>query len=257
MQDQLATLLADLRHEGRQQSGLDPELVPPDKESAYRIAGLVAAKLGWTVGGWKIAALKEEMQRALRTDAPIYGPVYRQFIRPSPAAFEARALLHPLSEIEYVATLGAGLPPRERPYTEEEVAGAVASLHPGLEIAECRFVHDAAFPPLPAILADGSGSGSIVYGPAIADWRRCDIADQEVVLRVNGVEKRRGTARAAIGHPVATVAWIANALSRAGVGLEAGQMISTGTLSGMVLARPGEEHVADFGPFGEVRVTFT
>jgi 2-keto-4-pentenoate hydratase len=58
----------------------------------------------------------------------------------------------------------------------EEVTEAVASLHPGLELAECRFVHDAAFPLLTEILADGAGADTIVYVPAVADWQQRDIA---------------------------------------------------------------------------------
>ena len=67
-QRELATLLATLRRDGRQQSGLAARLVPPDKAAAYRVAALVAEELGWTVAGWKIAAMKEDMQKALRTD---------------------------------------------------------------------------------------------------------------------------------------------------------------------------------------------
>jgi len=58
-------------------------------------------------------------------------------------------------------------------------AKTVASLHPGLELAECRSIHDAAFSALPAILADGVGAGAIVYGPPIDDWRSREIAGQE------------------------------------------------------------------------------
>lgn len=180
MHNDLALLLARLRREKRQQSGLGAGLVPPDTAAAYRVAALVAQELGWAVGGWKIAAMKEEMQRALRTDAPIYGRVYQQFIQQSPATLAWATLLRPLAEVEYVARLGADLPPRRTSYSQQEVAAAIGSLHPGMEIAECRFVQDEAFPPLPAILADGSGSGSIIYGASIADWRARDIAGQEV-----------------------------------------------------------------------------
>ena len=76
LQRELARLLATLRREGRQQSGLEPRLVPPDKATAYRVAQMVAEELGWEIAGWKIAAIKEEMQRALRTDSPIYGRVF-------------------------------------------------------------------------------------------------------------------------------------------------------------------------------------
>lgn len=253
-QRELARLLASLRRDCRQQSGLDARLVPPDPAMAYRVAGLVAEELGWPVLGWKIAAFKEEMQQALRTDSPIYGRTY--FVTETPITVVHAKLASPIPEVEYQAKLGADLPPRAKPYSVEEVAEAVASLHPGLELAECRFIHDAAFPPLPAILADGAGSGTIVYGPAIADWKSRDIAGQEATLSSDGRLRRKGTAGAALDHPMAPLTWLANELSRTGVGLKAGQMVSTGTLTGMLAPRPGETYVADFGPFGSVTVAF-
>ena len=256
-QRELARLLADLRRSERQQSGLDSRLVPPDPVTAYRVAALVEEELGWPVIGWKIAAAKEEMQRALRTDSPIYGRVFAPLIKQSPVTFERARLASPIPEVEYEATLAADLPPRETPYTVEEVGEAVASLHPGIEMAECRFIHDSAFPPLPAILADGAGSGTIVYGPAIEDWRKRDIAGQPVTLSCNGTVRRTGTAAAALDHPLVPLTWLANELSRTGIGMKAGQMISTGTLTGMLAPRAGETFVADFGPFGSVTLSVT
>lgn len=256
-QRELARLLAALRREGRQQSGLAPELVPPDARTAYRVARMVEEELGLAVAGWKIAALKPEMQRQLRAEAPIYGRVFAGHIHPAPVAQEWAKLCSPIPEVEYQALLCADLPPRAAPYGKDEVAEAVASLHPGIELPECRFVHDANFPPLPAILADGAGGSVISYGPAIENWRERDIAGQEVVLLCNGVPRRRGSAAEAVGHPVDTVVWIANELSRTGVGLKAGQMISTGTLTGMLAPKAGETYVADFGPFGRVEARYT
>jgi 2-keto-4-pentenoate hydratase len=257
LQHELAQLLATLRREGRQQSGLDPHLVPPDKFTAYRIAQMVAEELGWRIAGWKIAAMKEEMQKALRTDSPIYGWVFAPMVKASPLSVVHAKLCSPIPEVEYQVRLGSDLPPRPEPYTVDEVAEAVASLHPGLELAECRFIHDAAFPALPAILADGAGASTIVYGPPIKDWRRRDIAGQQVVLLCDGKTRRTGSAALAIDNPMGPVTWLANELSRTSVGLQAGQMISTGTLSGMLAPRPGETYVGDFGPFGSVTVRFT
>ncbi|MCW5744817.1 MAG: fumarylacetoacetate hydrolase family protein [Alphaproteobacteria bacterium] len=256
-QRELARLLATLRREGRQQSGLDPRLVPPDTGTAYRIAQMVAEELAWEIAGWKIAAAKEEMQKALRTDSPIYGRVFAPMVMPSPYSVAHAGLCSPIPEVEYQARLGTDLPPRAKPYSVEEVTEAVASLHPGLELAECRFIHDASFPPLPAILADGAGASAIVYGPAIADWRRRDIAGQEAALVCNGVVRRKGTAAAALDHPMVPVAWLANELSRTGIGLKTGQMISTGTLTGMLRPKAGDSYIADFGPYGSVSVTLT
>ena len=60
-----------------------------------------------------------------------------------------------------------------------------------------------AFPPLPAILADGAGSGTIVYGPAIDDWRTRDIAGQEV----DAVVQRQGSAAKAPPPPRSIIRW--------------------------------------------------
>lgn len=255
-QRELARLLASLRREGRQQSGLDSRLVPADKATAYRVAAVVADELGWAVAGWKIAAMKEELQKVLRTDSPIYGRVFAPLVKLSPVRVIHATLASPIPEVEYQARLGVDLPPRSKPYTIEEVSDAVASLHPGLELAECRFIHDHAFPSLPAILADGAGSGTIIYGPAIDDWRRRDIAGQQVTLSCNGKQRRTGSAAVALDHPMAPLVWLANELSRTGVGLKAGQMISTGTLTGMLAPKAGETYVADFGPFGSVALNF-
>jgi len=255
-QREFARLLACLRREGRQQSGLDERLVPPDKATAYRIARMVEEELGWTVAGWKIAAMKEGLQRELRTDSPIYGRVFAPLIVESPGTVEHARQCSPIPEVEYQAILGIDLPPRAKPYTVQEVTEAVASLHPGIELAECRFIHDASFPPLAAILADGAGSGTIVYGPAITDWQKRDIARQEVVLTCNGTVRREGRAAELLDHPVVPLTWLANELSRTGIGMKAGQMVSTGTLTGMLRPKPGETFIGDFGPFGSVSATY-
>ena len=251
---ELTRLLAALRREGRQQSGLDPELIPPDRETAYDVAHRVEEELGWAVAGWKIAATNTEMQQALRTDQPIYGRVYAPNIHPSPATSKFETLCSPIPEVEFQVRLASDLPPREMPYSLEEVSEAVASLHPGIELAECRFSHDENFPPLPAILADGSGSATLIFGPAIENWEEKDIAGQVVTLYCDDYEKRCGTAKAAMEHPMVPLTWLANELSLTGIGMVAGQMISTGTLTGMLRPKRGQTYRADFGPFGEVIV---
>ncbi len=251
----LARLLADLRRDGRRQSGLDPALVPPDAAAAYRVAADVAGQLGWPVAGWKIAANKPEMQQALRASAPMAGRVFQPFLRRDPATFDHATLLWPLVECELVVRLGADLPGRPAGYTPEEVAAAVAAIHVGVEVAECRFVHDDAFPPLTAILADSSGSGHLVVGPEIPDWRDADIPGAAVSLTVNGVERRTGRVADAIGHPLETVGWLANQPAITG-GLRAGQVVSTGTCSGMLLAQAGDEMRASFGGLGAVSLDF-
>ncbi len=255
--NELATLLADLRREGRQQSGLDPSLVPPDKASAYQIAALVEQALGWEVVGWKIAATSKSMQQALRSDAPIYGRVFAPNVVETPYSVRHAGLCSPIPEVEYQVLLSKDLPPRKTPYEHDEIIDAIASIHPGIELAECRFIHDEHFPALPAILADSAGSGTLIVGPAIEHWQDQDVANQEVRLLCNNEQRRIGNARDAIEHPAVPVTWLANELSRTGIGLKAGQIISIGTMTGMLKPKIGDQFVADFGEFGQVSVELT
>lgn len=248
--DELAGLLAQLRRDKQTRSGLDSRLVPPDPAAAYEVAGQVESALARPVVGWKIAAFKEDLQRQLRTDAPIYGRVYERV--PAPASVVFADQRNPIPEAEFQVLLADDLPPRAAPYSVDEVAEAVASVHPGMELAECSFDHDENFPPLPAILADGAGAGTIVYGPAIANWQQCDLVNQQVALYRNGQRVREGTAREFLEHPLVPVTWLANVLSQTGVGLKSGEMISTGTLTGMLKPRAGDTFTADFGPYGSV-----
>ena len=196
------------------------------------------------------------MQQALRTETPIYGRVYSQCIKQSPFTINFDDLSSPIPEAEYQVFLGRDLPPRVEEYKISEVADAVSSVHPGLELAECRFKHDKQFPPLEAILADGAGSGVLVYGPPITDWENVDIANNEVSLLRNGNLQRTGTALKALEHPLIPLTWLANELSRTGIGMKTGQLVSTGTLTGMLMAKKGETFIADFGVLGKASGTY-
>lgn len=256
-EDKLTDLLAHLRQSGKPQSGLAPDLMPPDAAAAYRVAAKVRDRLGWEVGGWKIAANKPEMQAALRAEEPILGSVFRHLIHENPATLDHSTLQHPVVECEYVVRFRDGLPPRPTPYSEADIADAIADIHIGIEVAECRFSHDDAFPALPAILADGSGNGHLVIGAAIPNWRDASIADAPVTLTVDGDIRRTGNAGDAIDHPLVPATWLANRLNQDGLAIQGGDVVSTGTCSHMLLAKSGNACTGQFGDFGQVQVHFS
>jgi 2-keto-4-pentenoate hydratase len=50
--------------------------------------------------------------------------------------------------------------------------------------------------------------------------------------------------------------WLANALSARGIGLEAGQYVTTGVTTEVYWAERGDRITADFGPVGAVELEF-
>ena len=253
-QERLAGMLAAARRDGRQIDHLPPELVPATARDGYAVNALVAQRLGWEPLGWKIAGTTPAMREKLRVTDPIYGRTYRRFAAQSPARLAHAELLDPLVECEFFITLAHDLPPRDAAWTMAEVAGAVATIHAGIEVAECRFPMDR-LPPLPAILADGSASGRYVFGDAIAAWRG-GLAGMEVVLEVDGARRRHGSGADVMGDPLAPLLWLANERRHWGDGLRAGETVSTGSTTGMFPVKRGQAVRAAFGGVAEVRIAF-
>jgi 2-oxo-3-hexenedioate decarboxylase len=247
----LASLLAAARREGRQVA--PPAALPTTAEEGYAVGEAVAALLGWPRRGWKVAATTPEMQRRLRATEPTRGPIYERFVQASPAVMAFAPLVDPIVECEIVLRLGSALPPRPEPWTAPEVRAAIAAAHGGIEVAECRFPMDA-LPAMPAILADGTGNGRYVLGPEID---APDLAALPVTLDVDGVRRRGGTGSEAMGHPFHVLLWLAEALRRRGQGLAAGDLVSTGTCTGMLRPVAGQRLLARFGDGCEVTLAFT
>jgi len=253
-QQALADLLVEARRNARQLDRLASDLVPETTAQAYAINHAVAAQLGWEPLGWKIAGTTANVRGKLGLEGPIYGRSFRRFKCTSPARLRHAELLDPLVECEFFVTLGRDLPPRETAWTMHEVIGAVAEVHAGIEVAECRYRRDA-LPPLPAILADGSASGRYVFGNRIENWRG-GLATMPVKLEVDGVLRREGTGADVMGDPLRPLLWLAEQRRHFSDGLLAGETISTGSMTGMLPIRAGQSVCARFGELACVEIAF-
>ncbi len=107
------------------------------------------------------------------------------------------------------------------------------------------------------VIADNSGHRALVLGHPSDDWRDLDLAGAPVELRVDGELRDAGSGARVLGHPLEALAWLATDRARRGDGLKAGQIVTTGTCTGLVMLSPGDEAVADFGALGSVTLRFT
>ncbi len=243
--DDAATLfLATRRGYSPRLDGLPEPLRPETEDDAYAIQRAVIEGLGG-IAGWKVGSPNPAATHFTCAPLPagtvLDGPIT---IEGSDRGVEA----------EIAVKLGRDLPPRETPYTIDDIRAAIASAHPAIEVLESRFVDLAAAGALSG-LADSLSNHSLVLGPAIADWETVDLTSETVRLLVDGVEIKQGSANPG-GEMLRLVVWLANEGTHWAGGLQAGQVVTTGSWTGKDYTKPGSEVVAHFARCGDAIVRF-
>jgi 2-keto-4-pentenoate hydratase len=253
--ERAAQILLEARRSGRPIKGLPEDCRPGGVEEAYRVQAAFRRQWKDSLAGWKIGATAKPIQERFGVTEPFRGPIYRANVHGSPARLEAAKFNQLAIESEFAYRLGRDLPPRVGGYKREEIIEAVDAIMPAFEIVSCRYealpLNDAA-----AAIADCGVNGAEVLGKPVTGWRGLDIPRQAVRLYVDGQLKAEGNGSAALGDPRNVLEWVVNKLSAEGVGLEKGQVFSTGTCTGVVILTPGQTAVADFGSIGKVELTF-
>ena len=133
------------------------------------------------------------------------------------------------------------------------MAAAVGEVVAVFEIVDSRF---AAWPDLtPELaLADLQSHGALVVGSAVPMPPDPDFAETPVRLAIDGstVVERRG------GNPAGDIldllAWLASVLAADGKALRAGDLVTTGSTTGLLPLPPGSRAEAEFAGIGRVAV---
>ena len=248
-----AEALAEARRQGQTLAQL-PGGLPENLADAYAIQRRAVDRFGAPRCGWKIGATSPEAQAILNTDGPFAAPLFEPECLSSGTSLACpdHGLLG--LEPEFAFRLAEDLPPRDRPYESAEARAAVATLHPAFEVIGLR-LPDRHFRNVLAVIADFGANVGLIAGAGITDWRSLDLARLEVVARIDGDPVAKGTGAKVLGHPLTALTWLANHLRAEGEGLQAGQLITTGTCAGVVQISPGEHASADFGAAGKVEMT--
>ncbi|HUZ73480.1 MAG TPA: fumarylacetoacetate hydrolase family protein [Stellaceae bacterium] len=242
-----AALLVEARQSGRRLPGLAAERLPGDDEAAYAVQEAVIRRLGVAVAGWKVGA-------ANAAAAPSAAPLFAPLVRPSPAVFAVTPENFRAVEAELALSLARDLPPRARPYGEDEVWDAVAAAHVAIELLDTRYESRDKMSPA-ALLADNLSNAGFCHGPPIAGWRAIDFLTVEARLAIDGHEVKRAVGGNPAGHPRRLLAWLANHAASRGRPLRSGDIVTTGSHTGVAIAPPGARVAVRFAGLGEAVLT--
>lgn len=246
---------------GQVLSALPEACRPWTAEQGYAAQAQLVDVSGRSVVGWKIAATSTNGQAHINVRGPLAGRLLSGQVFDSGASVPSAGNRMRVAEPEFAFAIGQALPPKSAPYTQQEVMAVVASLHPAIEVPDSRLTPFTAAGEA-QLLADNACARHFVLGTAAPDlWREFDLSHYPVHARVDHGQQarynREGTGGNVLGDPRIALTWLANQLSRLGITLQEGQVVTTGTCMVPLQLEPGDTATADYGLLGRVSMTFS
>jgi 2-oxo-3-hexenedioate decarboxylase len=222
-------------------------------DAAYEAQRLfVQSKLdaGQALAGAKLGLTSRAKQRDMGVSEPLYGQVTSGMIAPYGEALDIGLLIHPRLEPEIAFLLAKDL---AGPTNVTGVLSATEAVFGAVDVLDSRF-RDFRFK-LPDVIADNASAGRFFLGPrACRPGELEDLRLLGCVLRGDGDVIHTAAGAAVMGHPAASVAWLANQLADRGEHLPAGSLVFSGGLTAAVPIRPGHAVTAEFEDLGTIEV---
>jgi 2-keto-4-pentenoate hydratase len=253
--DRAAIWIAEQRRKGLPLADMPAALKPTTEEAAYAVQSRVAALLAPTHGlsfGWKIGATTAAMRGLLNVPAPCAGEMLRAGRHENRASLRSDAFTRLGIECEIAVELASPLGDRG-PVDAAAAAASVSRVFPAAEIVDDRYGDFRRFG-VAGLIADFFFHAGIVLGDPVANWRDLDLAAVVGLTRANGAVMAEGRGADVLGHPMQSLAWLANRLRLLGRRLEAGQIVMTGSLPLPYWARTGDKVEIQLSGLGAVRI---
>ncbi len=251
---------ADLIHTAWQSGAALAELPagqrPASRAEGYAIQAAIGRHFAAPLYGWKIAATSIAGQRHIGVDGPLAGRIFAERVIPEGDMVPFGANRMRVAEAEFAFRFARDLPARSAEYTVAEVLDAVGTLHPAIEVPDSRFA-DFITAGAAQLIADLACGHYFVLGAATtADWRAIDLAAHRVTATISGGAPWPGIGSNVLGDPRVALAWLVNEVSALGIGIRAGEVVTTGTCVTPLPIAPHDVVAADFGVLGGIIVRF-
>jgi 2-keto-4-pentenoate hydratase len=230
-----------------------------DVETAYAIQARwteMRTSRGEQIAGRKIGLTSKAIQEQLGVSEPDYGTLWRTTFYEVTAGqvdIPAATFLQPRIEGEIAFLIGKPLD--EPGITPERVLAATDACALGIEIVASRIADWKI--KLVDTIADNASYGGFTLGPWDKKMKEADLGALAMTIRHNGVHAAEGLGSAALGHPAASTAWLANKLLEFGVALQPGDIVISGGITKMLPLKQGDEFVFSLSGQPSLTVNFS
>lgn len=226
----------------------------PDIDLATAYAAqraFVQSKLdaGEQLVGYKLGLTSRNKQQAMGVDSPLYGRVTSSMLSTygDPIPFER--FIHPRVESEIAFLLKDDV---TAPATVTSVLAATDLIYGAVDVLDSRY-QGFKFT-LSDVVADNASAGAFYLGPIARRPEDLELHLIGCVVRVDGEVAMTAAGAAVMGHPAASVAWLANQLAQEGETLKAGQLVFSGGVTAPVPVVPGGSVTFEFDGLGAIEV---
>ncbi len=233
---------------------------PADMAEAYHIQAQVYQLMQDEAGfsgfaGHKVALTSPAIQEMCGVDQPAYGSILTEYVHDNDHEANLDDFIRMGIEFEVAVEIGKDLP-TDIEHTKETVAEYISAVMPAFEMIDDR---DADYSHLDAmsLLADRCWCSGIVLGKRNENWQHLDIGNLTSEVVWNGDADEKGHTGDALGHPLNSVAFVANHLSENGQQLKAGEIIMTGSALKTRFPKPGDTATYRIDGLGEVSMRVT
>ena len=237
----------------RAASGLDtyPGEFPATLDEAYGIQDEAIARWQRPVIGWKVGRVLPPLTERFGTDR-LAGPIFDMKLagaNGAPIEMPVFAEGFAAGEAEFLLRVGKAPPAGKSDFSLDEAADLIGAVHVGIEIASSPLGSINALGPI-AVISDFGNNNGLVIGPEIPGWRGSGFEQWPVSTRIDGEEIGTGHAAAFPDGAIGAARFLFELMARRRIKLVPGQWISSGAVTGVHAARPGQLVEARFN--GEI-----
>jgi 2-keto-4-pentenoate hydratase len=224
-----------------------PGQLPRTLDEAYAVQDAAMASWGKKVVGWKVGRVMPPLSEHFGSDR-LAGPIFADQVAladggdPRMPVFAEGFVA---GEAEFLLQLGTPPPAGQTRFTLDETARLIDRVHVGIEIASSPLGAINAIGPA-AIVSDFGNNNGLVVGPEVPDWRTSGFEGWNVVTAIDGEVVGTGRANGFPDGAIGAARFLLELLARRSIALEAGQWISSGAVTGVHDAAPGQRIEASF-----------
>jgi 2-oxo-3-hexenedioate decarboxylase len=204
---------------------------------------------GETLIGYKLGLTSRNKQQAMGVDEPLYGRVTSGMLATYGDPVRLDSYIHPRVESEIAFLLGKDV---VAPATVTSVLAATDVVFGAVDVLDSRY--EGFQFTLPDVVADNASAGAFYLGPIARPQDEMDLRLVGCVVRVDGEVAMTAAGAAVMGHPAASVAWLANQLAAEGEALRAGQLVFSGGVTAPVPVVAGGSVTFEFDGLGAIEV---